>query len=161
MIALEPLGRHEFDRVAHIAVAPEQEGFCGTIAGHFEMNEPGCDFHVVTRDGQPVGFFKIDRDYAAQYGFAQPDEVGLRGVMIDRHEQGRGTGKAAMLALRPYLLRHYPQARACVLTVNVINLPARAVYLAAGFQDDGGLHHGGRIGPQHILRMDLSITALT
>ncbi|MTH77434.1 GNAT family N-acetyltransferase [Paracoccus aestuariivivens] len=160
MIALQALGRHEYDRVAHIAVAPEQEGFCGTIAGHFEMDEAGCDFHIVTRDDHPVGFFKIDTAYPTRYDFARPGEVGLRGVMIDHKEQGKGTGKAAMKLLRSYLLRNYPVARTCVLTVNVVNPVARAVYLAAGFQDEGGLFHGGRIGPQHILRLYLSKMAV-
>ena len=160
MIALGPLGRDEYDRVAHIAVLPGQEPFCGTIAGHFEANEPDCDFHVVIRDGRAVGFFKIDRAYPRRYPFARAGEIGLRGMMIDRREQGRGTGKAAMLALGPYLRTGYPQAPGCVLTVNAVNLPARAIYLAGGFRDEGGLHHGGRIGPQHILRMDLTGTGV-
>lgn len=155
MIVLEPLGRDERGRVDHIAVAPEQEAFCGTIAYHFALDEPDCDFNVVLRDGRAVGFFKIDRAYASRFDFAGPGDLGLRGVMIDRAEQGRGTGKAAMQALPGYLQWFYPQARACVLTVNVVNPAARAIYLAGGFQDLGQLHHGGTIGPQHILRMSL------
>ena len=61
MIALEPIARSDRDRVNHIAVLPEQVPFCGTIAEQFAMNEPDCDFHVILRDGQVVGFFKIDR----------------------------------------------------------------------------------------------------
>ncbi|MDF3606640.1 GNAT family protein [Paracoccus sp. DMF-8] len=155
MITLEPLGRDGYDRVAHIAVTPQQEPFCGTIAGHFQADESGCDFHLIARDGRPVGFFKIDRAYAARYDFAAPDELGLRGVMVDAREQGKGSGKAAMRALGPYVARRYPQARALVLTVNEANPLARAVYLAAGFRDTGALHHGGQIGPQHILRLPL------
>lgn len=156
MIVLEPLGRDERGRVDHIAVTPEQEAFCGTIAYHFAMNEPDCDFNVIMRDGHAAGFFKIDRAYAKRYDFATPDEIGLRGVMIDRGEQGRGTGKAEMLALRPYLEWFYPQATACVLTVNIINPAARAVYLAGGFHDDGQLYHGGNLSAQHILRLNLA-----
>ena len=156
MITLEPLGRDGIRRVAHIAVTPDQEPFCGTISGHFEADEPGCDFHLIARDGRAVGFFKIDRAYSQGFDFAHADELGVRGVMIDAAEQGRGTGKAAMRALRPYVARLYPQAQALVLTVNQVNPKARAVYLAAGFQDTGALHHGGRIGPQHILRMPLT-----
>lgn len=155
MITLHPLGRDGLDRVAHIAVTPQQEPFCGTIAGHFQADEPACDFHLIARDSRAVGFFKIDRAYAANYHFAAPDELGLRGVMIDAREQGQGTGKAAMRALPPYIGRLYPKARALVLTVNEANPLARAVYLAAGFQDTGALHHGGQIGPQHILRLPL------
>lgn len=155
MIVLEPLGRDERGRVDHIAVAPQQEPFCGSIAYHFAMDEPDCDFNVVMRDGQAVGFFKIDRGFASHYDFASGRDLGLRGVMIDRAEQGRGTGKAAMRALGPYLEWFYPEARACVLTVNVSNPAARAIYLAGGFQDEGQLYHGGNIGPQHILRLRL------
>ncbi|UXU74445.1 MULTISPECIES: hypothetical protein [unclassified Paracoccus (in: a-proteobacteria)] len=42
-----------------------------------------------------------------------------------------------------------------MLTVNQVNPGARAVYLAAGFVDGGEMYHGGRIGPQHILRLSL------
>lgn len=155
-VVLEPLGRDGFERVAHIAVRPEQEPFCGTIAGHFAADEPGCDFHVVTRDGRAVGFFKIDRAYAAHFDFAGPQDLGLRGVMIDAAEQGHGTGKAAIRALGRYVPRLYPRAKALVLTVNEVNPVARAVYLDAGFTDTGSFYHGGRIGPQHILRLSLA-----
>lgn len=155
MIALAPLGRHEFDRVAQITVTPQQEPFCGTIALHFDMDEPECDFHIVTRDGRAVGFFKIDRAYFTRYDFSTAPQIGLRGMMIDRAEQGRGTGKAAMGLMRAYLSELYSTAPACILTVNVVNPAARAIYLAGGFRDDGALYHGGRIGPQHILKLDL------
>lgn len=155
MITLEPLGRDGYDRVAHIAVTPQQEPFCGTIPGHFQADEPGCDFHLIARDGRAVGFFKIDRAYPAAYDFAEPGELGLRGVMLDAREQGKGSGKAAMRALGPYVAGRYPNAKSLVLTVNQVNPLARAVYLSAGFVDTGALHHGGRIGPQHILRLAL------
>ncbi|MTH63400.1 GNAT family N-acetyltransferase [Paracoccus shanxieyensis] len=154
MIALAPLGRDQRARVDHIAVAPEQEPFCGSIAHHFALDEPECDFHIILRDARVVGFFKVDRAFAERYDFVAPDEIGLRGVMIDRAEQGRGTGKAAMRALGPYLATRYG-AQTCVLTVNVVNPGARAAYLAGGFRDDGALYHGGQLGPQHILRLDL------
>ncbi|CAM3081549.1 GNAT family N-acetyltransferase [Paracoccus nototheniae] len=150
MIALAPLGRDAFGRVSHLAVAPDQEPFCGSIASHFAADEPSCDFHVVTRDDRPVGFFKIDRDYAARMDLAPPDHLGLRGMMIDRAEQGRGTGRAAMSLLRGYLSAYYPGWAGCALTVNAINPGARAIYLAGGFRDDGVCYHGGRLGPQHL-----------
>lgn len=158
MIHLEPLAKTDRDRVDHVAVLPEQEPFCGSIEHHFAADEPSCDFNIVVRDRTVVGFFKIDRDYAAQYRFANKGELGLRGLMIDAREQGRGTGKAAMAALRTYVSRLYPDATALVLTVNIVNDRALAVYLAAGFEDTGELHYGGKIGPQHILRLRLKDT---
>ncbi|WP_410216947.1 GNAT family N-acetyltransferase [Paracoccus sp. (in: a-proteobacteria)] len=159
MIALEPVGRDQRARVDHVAVAPEQTPFCGTIAAHFAADERSCDFHAVTRDGRAVGFFKIDRDYAALMEFAAPGQLGLRGMMIDRAEQGRGTGKAAMHRMRAYLVGHYPWAHDCLLTVNISNPAARAIYLTGGFVDEGGLYLGGNLGPQHILRLDLTAGA--
>lgn len=155
MIRLQPISHKDRDRVNHIAVLPEQEPFCGSIAHHFDDPRPNFDFHVVLRDDHPVGFFKIDRDYRAEYPFALPDELGLRGVMIDRREQGKGTGKAAMAELLPYLSQQYPQASSVALTVNEVNPLARAVYLAAGFIDTGEMFHGGRISAQHIMRLSL------
>jgi ribosomal protein S18 acetylase RimI-like enzyme len=155
VITLEPLGRDGFDRVAHIAVTPQQEPFCGIIAGHFQADEPECDFHLIARDGRPIGFFKIDRGYGTSHNFAAPDDLGLRGVMIDAGEQGKGSGKAAMLAVGGHVARHYPDAGALLLTVNLANPLAIGVYRAAGFLDTGTLYHGGRLGPQHILRLPL------
>ena len=155
MIQLQPISRNDRDRVDHIAVLPSQEPFCGTIAHHFTADEPECDFHIILRDEEVVGFFKIDRSYFEKFTFAAPHELGLRGVMIDQTEQGKGTGKAAILALRDYLPAQYPWAEAVVLTVNEVNPAAVATYLAAGFQDTGAFHYGGKIGRQHIMRMPL------
>lgn len=155
MITLAPIWRDGLATVAHIAVRPDQVPFCGTIGDHFAADEPGCDFHIILRDLYVVGFFKIDRDFPAHSPFAGPNDIGLRGVMVDAREQGNGTGKAAMALLRPYVRARYTTAENLVLTVNVVNPAARAVYLSAGFIDGGELHHGGKIGPQHILRLPL------
>ena len=45
-----------------------------------------------------------------------------------------------------------------VLTVNVGNPVARAVYVRGGFVDRGELDLSGSIGPQHVLRLDLGAT---
>lgn len=155
MISLAPLAKDDPAPVAHIRVRPDQEPFCGTIAGHFAEADPAVDFHQIIRDGRAVGFFKIDRGYPARYTFAAEGELGLRGVMIDAGEQGRGTGGIALAGLRDYLPPRYPGAPSVVLTVNTVNPTAVAAYLRAGFADTGALHHGGRISPQHIMRLNL------
>lgn len=155
MIELHPLAKDAMSLVAHIAVTQEQEPFCGTIAGHFADADPAVDFHRILCDGRAIGFFKIDRAYAERYDFACPGELGLRGVMIDAAEQGSGSGTAAMTQLRDYLPPHYPEAAAVLLTVNVVNPAALAVYRKAGFDDTGALYRGGRIGPQIVMRLDL------
>ena len=42
-----------------------------------------------------------------------------------------------------------------MLTVNETNPVARRVYLRAGFRDTGDRYHGGRLGPQQVLLLDL------
>jgi RimJ/RimL family protein N-acetyltransferase len=51
--------------------------------------------------------------------------------------------------------RDFPRARTLVLTVNVRNPAARAVYVRGGFVDAGELYLGGSAGPQHVLRLHL------
>lgn len=155
MIRLEPISHQDLDRVAHVAVHPDQEPFCGSIGEHFSNLNPDFDFHAILRDDRVVGFFKTDRAFHKSYPFARPGEIGVRGVMIDQGEQGKGTGKAAMAALGPYAAGLYPQATGLVLSVNIVNPAARAVYLSAGFRDEGELHHGGLISAQHVLRLSL------
>lgn len=153
MIRLEPISHDDLDRVSHIAVQPDQEKFCGTIGEHFSNLNPDFDFHIVLRDDVVVGFFKTDRAFHKSYPFARAGEIGVRGVMIDASEQGKGTGRAAMALLPAYARGLYPQATGLVLSVNTVNPAARAVYLAAGFVDEGELHHGGLVSAQHVLRL--------
>jgi ribosomal protein S18 acetylase RimI-like enzyme len=49
------------------------------------------------------------------------------------------------------IARRYPDVRDVVLTVNLRNAPALALYRRAGFRETGGLYHGGRSGPQYVM----------
>lgn len=155
MIALHPLGPGDRARVERFAVAPEQERFSGRPADAFDHPEPGVDLHAIAEAGRVVGFFKIDRRYPDAHPFARRDEIGPRGFLIDRREQGRGLASAAVRALGPYLAARHAGAPAVVLTVNRANPAAIACYRRGGFTDMGDLWHGGRAGPQHVLRMPL------
>jgi RimJ/RimL family protein N-acetyltransferase len=73
--------------------------------------------------------------------------------MVDLAHQSKGVATAAVLALHPYLPRHYPGRSAVVLTVNLQNPGALRCYLKGGFQDTQGIHPHGPAGPQHILRL--------
>ncbi|MGB3312930.1 MAG: GNAT family N-acetyltransferase [Albidovulum sp.] len=154
-VTLTPIGRDDFDRVAGIHVTPEQERFSGTVAEAFASGETGIDFHAILQDGRAVGFFKIDRNYAQRHDSPEQDELSLRAFMIDRDMQGRGIATAAVVALSPYLARHYPGKESAVLTVNVANPAAIRCYLKGGFHDTGAVYPHGDAGPQHILRLIL------
>ena len=81
--------------------------------------------------------------------------IGLRGVLVDAGAQGAGIGHKAMALIGGYVRARFPRAREVVLTVNHLNPGARAVYLAAGFRDEGEDFLGGSRGPQHIMRLAL------
>jgi RimJ/RimL family protein N-acetyltransferase len=155
-ITLEPLDKADIARVMHLKLGDDQADFVGTIEAMATWDNPQEDFHIVLSDGAVVGFFKLDRGYPQSYPFARAGDLGVRGVLIDRAAQGRGMGGAAMVALPVYARRLYPDAGSLVLSVNCNNLAARRIYEKAGFRLEPDLYHGGRSGPQHVLRHTLT-----
>ncbi len=155
MIALAPLSRAEAHRVTHIAPRPEQERFAGTVAEALAEPPERFDLHEIRAEDIPVGLFKIDRAYGRAYPFADRADLGLRALIVDAAQQGRGVGKAAMGALRGYLPARYPDFNSVMLTVNLANPAALAVYRAAGFRDTGEIWAHGEAGPQRVMRLTL------
>lgn len=154
MIQIAPLAHDQGAQVAHLDLPPDQADFVGQIADMLRETEPHIDFHVIREGEQAVGFFKIDRGMDRNE-FAQPGELGLRGLLIGAQYQGRGLGKACFAQLPAYLAQIYPAAKSVVLTVNCRNSRAYHVYTKTGWHDDGTLYLGGRAGPQHVLRLSL------
>jgi len=114
------------------------------------------DIHLIVSDGVLAGMFRIDRDFSREHDFVQPGTYGLRSMIVDARQQGQGIGTAMIRALPAHLAQHYPQAESVFLTVNKRNPAARRSYLRGGFVDTGKVYAGGQVGPQDILRMDLS-----
>ncbi|OWU69916.1 hypothetical protein ATO3_21625 [Marinibacterium profundimaris] len=141
-------------RLSHFTLPPEQAGFAD-LPGKVLSDSPARDGHVILADGEPAGFFAIDRDYAETHDFADPGAIGLRMFSVDHAQQGRGIASAAARAMAGYFRDRYPGIGSCWLTVNCRNPGARAVYLKGGFTDTGALYHGGGFGPQHIMRLAL------
>lgn len=155
VITIEPLPRDQIGRVAHFQLPPEQAQFSAFPVD--VMNTPGHrDAHVILADGEPAGFFAIDRDYAAHHDFAHDRALGLRMFSVDFAQQGQGVASNGCRALRAYLQKQYPDWTACFLTVNVKNPDAYRVYEKGGFMDTRDLYLGGGLGPQHIMRLDLT-----
>ena len=139
-----------------LAVSSEQVKFVGTIEELLSDKEQSWNYHVITDIDKIVGFFNIDTAYSHRYPFTVQGELGLRAFFIDSNSQGKGYGKAAVLALRDFLQESFPGRPSIALTVNCKNPGAYRCYLSGGFVDNGELYHGGKAGPQHIMRMDLS-----
>lgn len=145
----------------HLDLLPEQASFVAPIEQMIGEIDPSVDFHIGSAAGEPVAFFKIDRDYPSKISTApldacgfEPGDLGLRGMLVGQQFQGRGYGKAVMAQLKPYLSGLYT-ARRVFLTVNCRNGAAIHLYKSGGWEDTGQLYLGGRAGPQHIFRLTL------
>lgn len=155
MITLRNMTEQDTAAVLQLTITEEQTGYVSPIAQILTRGTPSREYHLLEAEGTVVGFFIIDTAYAQQYPFAQPGDLGLLAYFVDATHQGKGFGTAGVQALASYLHTHYPRACAVVLTVNCRNLPAIKSYVQGGFADTQELYHGGRSGPQHIMRMPL------
>ncbi len=153
LVAVPPSGPLR-DGALRLAPHPEQEEFSGRADQTLPLAErdPARHPYVLLEDGRPVAFLILDETPSD----ADPRaDLLLRGFLVDAAEQGRGVATRAVAALPEVVRRDFPSARSVVLTVNVRNPAARAVYVRGGFVDAGELYLGGSVGPQHVLRLDL------
>ena len=155
-ITFQRLTPAEAPRLAHLTIAPGQEAFVANPVTRLTGSGPMEDGYAILAGEDIVGFLIIDRAYPEAHPFAAAGSLGLRSVLIDAARQGQGLGTAAMRALPALMAQHYPQATQLCLTVNCRNPGAKATYLKSGFIDEGALYHGGRSGPQHILKLALT-----
>lgn len=160
MISLHPFDRGSVARVQHITVAPEQVKFAGTVDDVLVPQAETLDLYEIHQDGAAVGIFRIDRAYHLAYDFAAPADLGLRGVIVDRNQQGQGVGRKAMAELKRFLPPLYPDRTKLWLTVNMANPAAIAVYEKAGFADTGNIWPHGKAGPQKIMFLPLEQGAI-
>ena len=154
MITLSSVPPERLTDLAHLRQHPGQ--YANDGARMILDDTPEISFHAIRSGTQLVGMFKLDPRYPERHDFAKPTDLGIRGVLIDRAQQGRGFGTRAMAALPAYAATLYPRKRRLVLTVNLLNPAAHASYLKAGFRDAGEIFTGGSRGPQHILWADLT-----
>ncbi|TAM60259.1 MAG: GNAT family N-acetyltransferase [Rhodanobacter sp.] len=141
-----------------LGVRPRQRDCVGAIADLLAdaASCPGCEPMAILHGDTPVGYYRIDANARSVAGrdFDLP-ALGLRAFFIDAAWQGRGLGAQALAALIADLAERHRQARLLVLAVASGNRPALRLYGRAGFVDSGALYHGGRSGPQQLLRRDL------
>ncbi|MDQ2094819.1 GNAT family N-acetyltransferase [Rhodalgimonas zhirmunskyi] len=155
MIRLSPIAPDEAPRLAHLDLGEGQENFSLPPAVALAQDGP-FDGYAIWNGDEIVGFFRIDRAYADHMEFCPAGDIGLRAFSIGSKFQGRGFATSACRQIKAALAPRYPNAHALWLTVNCANPVAIAAYRSGGFDDTGALYHGGRAGPQHILRLALS-----
>ncbi|MEP4545153.1 MAG: GNAT family N-acetyltransferase [Saccharospirillum sp.] len=155
-LSLERLPRDGYERATALSVAPEQLAYTGTVADALAGSDEARHPHGIWFDQSLVGFFIVDTRFDREFEFCDQGSLGIRTFLIDSRRQGQGLGKAAVIALTPYLARAYPGSAAVWLTVNCRNLAAYRCYQQGGFTDTGDLYLGGAAGPQHVMRQSLS-----
>ena len=153
LVAVPPSGPLR-EAALRLAPHPEQEEFSGRADQTLPLAErdPARHPYVLLERGVPVAFLVLDETPSA----ADPSaDLLLRGFFVDAAAQGRGVATRAVAALPDVVHRDFPAARSVVLTVNVRNPAARAVYVRGGFVDAGARYLGGSAGPQDVLRLEL------
>jgi RimJ/RimL family protein N-acetyltransferase len=137
-----------------LGVHDEQYAFVGRIDASLADAEAceGSEPMAILRNGEPIGFYRLEHRARsiADMDFDRAT-VGLRSFFIDAQWQGQGLGALALVAVMRDLRLRHPAVQDMVLTVNLRNTPALALYRRAGFRETGGLYHGGRSGPQHVM----------
>ncbi len=156
MIKIERMKPHHLEQVTTLEVAEDQLKYVGTLEEILVNVSDACHPHVVIANNEIVGFFLLDIEYPENYDFCAVNSVGLRAFLISNKYQGKGYGKGATLALRPYLKANIPKYQYIYLTVNCKNVAAYRCYLSANFEDTKALYLGGAAGPQHIMRLKIT-----
>jgi len=142
------------DAVLRLRARPEQDVFISPPAATLADAEqcPGSEPLALLLGDAVVGYCRIERSARVLTGReADADALGLRSFQIDAAWQGRGLGNQAMAVILDALAQRYLGTHRLVLMVNCRNAAALALYRRHGFVVDGGLYHGGRSGPQHLL----------
>ena len=135
-------------------VHPEQLAYSGDI--HCALNSllvnpnPGAiKGFALLADDLPVAFLLLKRPPCLPH-WADEHSATLHALQVDRHQQGRGFGKACLQALPAAARQAWPQIKGLELSVDADNVAAMTMYLSAGWVDSGEAYRG-RIGYERRL----------
>ncbi|WP_411961454.1 GNAT family N-acetyltransferase [Mesorhizobium sp. CO1-1-3] len=157
-INLCPVTVLERAAIKKLVLDPGQEQFAGSVDAVFDGLEasqyPDQEhaFTIVVAK-KTVGFF-ILREKQAPPGWAPRGAVTLHSFRISSPCQGKGYGRVGVGLAISWLRRNRPEVKELMLAVNARNVPAKSLYLKAGFVDTGSIFRGS-IGDQHILTFHL------
>ena len=130
-VALEPVGRGNRRAVLALELSPEQQGFVASNAE--SLAEARRDREAIARavsvDGRAVGFLM----YSAP---EDDDEAIIYRLMIDRREQGKGLGRAAVAKVLEEIAG-LGRIRSVSICYEPQNEAARSLYASLGFVETG------------------------
>ncbi|MCF5100741.1 GNAT family N-acetyltransferase, partial [Pseudomonas proteolytica] len=99
----------------------------------------------------PVAFLLLKRPPCLPH-WASEHSATLHALQVDRHQQGRGLGKACLQALPAAARQAWPQITALELSVDSDNVAAMSLYLQQGWVDRGEAYKG-RVGYERRLSL--------
>ena len=126
-ISLRPVDRDNWRRVVDLHVTPVQQNFVSAVSRYLLLCHYGGDWRplAIYQDEEVVGFlmWAIDPADASCW---------LGGILIDRDQQGRGYGRAAIEAAIA-LLANEQGRRHFALSYKPANVAAQHLYQSLGF----------------------------
>ncbi|MGR2709741.1 GNAT family N-acetyltransferase [Pseudomonas sp. IB20] len=156
LVPYETLSLVQKQQLDTLQVHPEQLVFSGDI--YCALNSllvnpnPGAiKGFALLADEQPVAFLLLKRPPCLPH-WADEHSATLHAFQVDRHQQGRGFGKACLQALPAVALQAWPQIKGLELSVDTDNGAAMGLYLGAGWVDSGEAYKG-RVGCERRLAL--------
>ncbi|ONH57310.1 Acetyltransferase (GNAT) family protein [Pseudomonas cedrina] len=155
LVPYETLSLVQKQQLDTLQVHPEQLPYSGDIYCALNSllvnpNPAGIKGFALLADDLPVAFLLLKRPPCLPH-WADEHSATLHALQVDRHQQGRGFGKACLQALPAAALQAWPQIKALELSVDADNVAAMRLYLGAGWVDSGEAYRG-RVGYERRLR---------
>ena len=145
--------------VVRLAPADDQLVYSGRASDTLPEadDDPFRTPFAVVHEDQAIGYGVLDRSplLLALLPVDPAHTVLLRAFYLDERFQGRGLGRSAIARVGALVRDRWADVDHVTLTVNVTNVRARKVYLAAGFRDVGERYAGGTAEPQHVLHLTI------
>lgn len=138
-VTLRDVDKENFNRCVKLEVREDQKNFVASNVYSIAQSkvEPAYVPHAVYDGDEMVGF--------VMYGYDEDDGCHcIARVMIDKNQQGKGYGRAAMEEV-VRRLRETPDCREVVLSTEPENEVAQKLYESLGFKKTGEVTHGEEV----------------
>ena len=139
-VVLAPVTADNWRVVEAVTVTPAQQAYMETVAHYLLLCHYGGLWQplALLEDGEVVGFAMWARDDADGSHW-------IGGLSVDAVHQGRGVGRAAVLALMAHL-QAQPGFREVALSYDPGNTRAERLYASLGFVETGEEEYGETVG---------------